>query len=124
MNTCKTKSTRNPLFRWLLGNGAAINEISFSPNGTQLAAVSQDGLLRVFQYDSMELLGTGRSYFGGLLCVAWSGDGRLLAAGGEDDLVTIWSLDQRRVVARAQGKYRVCKILCRIKYAQKCKFEI
>lgn len=105
MNTCKTKSTRNPLFRWLLGNGSAINEISFSPNGTQLAAVSQDGLLRVFQYDSMELLGTGRSYFGGLLCVAWSGDGRLLAAGGEDDLVTIWSLDQRRVVARAQGQY-------------------
>lgn len=103
VSTCKTKSTRNPLFRWLLGNGAAINEISFSPNGTQLAIASQDGLLRVFHYDSMDLLGTARSYFGGLLCVAWSGDGRLLAAGGEDDLVTIWSLEQRRVVARAQG---------------------
>ncbi|KAK4883772.1 hypothetical protein RN001_000043 [Aquatica leii] len=103
VSTCKTKSTRNPLFRWLLGNGAAINEITFSPNGTQLAIASQDGLLRVFHYDSMELLGTARSYFGGLLCVAWSGDGRLLAAGGEDDLVTVWSLEQRRVVARAQG---------------------
>ncbi|KAJ8984303.1 hypothetical protein NQ317_012273 [Molorchus minor] len=103
VNTCKTKSTRNPLFRWLLGNGAAINELAFSPNGSQLAVVSQDGLLRVFQYDSMELLGYARSYFGGLLCVAWSGDGRLIAVGGEDDLVTVYSMEQKRVVARAQG---------------------
>lgn len=92
------------LFRWLLGsNGAAINDMSFSPDGTHLAAVSQDGVMRVFQYDSMELIGSARSYFGGLLCVGWSGDGRLIAVGGEDDLVTVWSLEQKRVVARAQG---------------------
>ncbi|CAH1164439.1 unnamed protein product [Phaedon cochleariae] len=103
VNTCKTKSTRNPLFRWLLGNGAAINELEFSPNGSQLAVVSQDGLLKIFQYDSMELLGHARSYFGGLLCVAWSRDGKLVAVGGEDDLVTVYSMEQKRVVARAQG---------------------
>lgn len=103
VNTCKTKSTRNPLFRWLLGSGAAINELAFSPNGSQLAVVTQDGMLRIFQYDSMELLGTARSYFGGLLCVAWSGDGRLVAVGGEDDLITIYSLEQKRVIARGQG---------------------
>ena len=28
------------------------------------------------------------SYFGGLLCVAWSHDDRLLFTGGEDDLVS------------------------------------
>lgn len=78
--------------------------MAFSPDsGAHLAAVSQDGVMRVFQYDSMELVGSARSYFGGLLCVTWSGDGRLLAAGGEDDLVTVWSLEQKRVVARAQG---------------------
>lgn len=103
VSTCKTKSTRNPLFRWLLGTGASINELAFSPNGSQLAVVSQDGLLRVFQYDSMELLGHARSYFGGLLCVAWSGDGKMIAVGGEDDLVTVYSMEQKRVVARAQG---------------------
>lgn len=105
VNTCKTKSTRNPLFRWLLGKGAAINELAFSCQGTYLATVSQDGMLRVFQYDSMELLGVARSYFGGFLCVAWSSDGKLIAAGGEDDLVTVWSLEQKRVVARAQGHH-------------------
>ncbi|CAG9762164.1 unnamed protein product [Ceutorhynchus assimilis] len=103
VNTCKTKSTRNPLFRWYLGEGAAINQLAFSPNGSQLAIVTQDGLLRIFQYDSMELLGTARSYFGGLLCVSWSGDGRLIAVGGEDDLVTVYSNELKRVIARAQG---------------------
>lgn len=68
-----------------------------------LAIVSQDGFLRVFQYDTMELLGIARSYFGGFLCVCWSPDSKYIVVGGEDDLVTIWSLHERRVVARGQG---------------------
>uniref|UniRef100_A0A673MND9 Uncharacterized protein n=1 Tax=Sinocyclocheilus rhinocerous TaxID=307959 RepID=A0A673MND9_9TELE len=39
----------------------------------------------------MELQGVMKSYFGGLLCVSWSPDGKYLATGGEDDLVTVWS---------------------------------
>jgi WD40 repeat protein len=38
----------------------------------------------------MELVGTARSYFGGLLCAAWSPDGKYIVAGGEDDLVTVY----------------------------------
>lgn len=68
-----------------------------------LAIVSQDGFLRVFHYDTMELLGIARSYFGGFLCVCWSPDGKYIVVGGEDDLVTVWSLHERRVVARGQG---------------------
>ncbi|KAK9874047.1 hypothetical protein WA026_002404 [Henosepilachna vigintioctopunctata] len=103
ISTCKTKSTRNPLFRWFLGTGAAINELAFSPDGGKLAVVSQDGLLRIFQYDSMDLLGTARSYFGGLLCVGWSSDSRLIVVGGEDDLVTVFSMEEKRVIARGHG---------------------
>lgn len=51
----------------------------------------------------MELLGIARSYFGGFLCVCWSPDGKYIVVGGEDDLVTVWSLHERRVVARGQG---------------------
>lgn len=65
--------------------------------------VSQDGCLRVFNYDAMELIGLATSFFGGLLCVCWSPDGHLVVAGGEDDLVTVWSFQQRRIVARGQG---------------------
>ncbi|KAF4532194.1 hypothetical protein B566_EDAN002256 [Ephemera danica] len=102
IHTCKTKSTRNPLFRWVIGEGC-LNEFAFSPCGRHLAVVSQDGFLRVFNYDKMELLGVARSYFGGFLCVCWSPDGRYVVVGGEDDLVTVWSFHERRVVARGQG---------------------
>ncbi|GAB0093702.1 WD repeat-containing protein 20 [Sergentomyia squamirostris] len=102
--TCKSKSTRNPLYKWSFGtDNGSINEFSFSPCGSNLAIVSQDGFLRVFHYDTMELLGIARSYFGGFLCVCWSPDGKYIVVGGEDDLVTVWSMQERRVVARGQG---------------------
>ena len=100
--TCKTKTTRNPLYKWCVGKGS-INEFAFSPCGHFLAIVSQDGHLRVFNYDAMELIGTARSYFGGLLCVCWSPDGKYIAVGGEDDLVTLYSMAEKRVVIRGQG---------------------
>lgn len=53
----------------------------------------------------MELVGAARSYFGGFLCVCWSPDGKYVVVGGEDDLVTVWSFYEKRVVARGQGHH-------------------
>ncbi|KAL9694550.1 hypothetical protein quinque_013835 [Culex quinquefasciatus] len=102
---CKSKSTRNPLYKWCFGQqeNASINEFCFSPCGQHLAIVSQDGFLRVLHYSNMELIGIARSYFGGFLCVCWSPDGKYVVVGGEDDLVTVYSLQEQRVVARGQG---------------------
>ncbi|CAG2235229.1 Dystrophia myotonica WD repeat-containing protein,WD repeat-containing protein 20 [Mytilus edulis] len=100
--TCKTKSTRNPLYRWMVGHGP-INEFAFSPCAQYLAVVGQDGYLRVFNYNSMELVGSMKSYFGGLLCVCWSPDSKYIVVGGEDDLVTVWSFIEKRVICRGQG---------------------
>ncbi|XP_077443743.1 WD repeat-containing protein 20-like [Stigmatopora argus] len=102
VHTCKSKSGRNPLLRWTVGEGA-LNEFAFSPDGKFLACASQDGYLRVFGFDAAELHGTMKSYFGGLLCVCWSPDGRYIVAGGEDDLVTVWSFSDCRVIARGHG---------------------
>ncbi|XP_037550999.1 WD repeat-containing protein 20 isoform X1 [Nematolebias whitei] len=102
VHTCKSKSTRNPLLKWTVGEGA-LNEFAFSPDGKFLACVSQDGFLRVFNFDAVELHGTMKSYFGGLLCVCWSPDGKYIVAGGEDDLVTVWSFLDCRVIARGHG---------------------
>ncbi|XP_025920885.1 dystrophia myotonica WD repeat-containing protein-like, partial [Apteryx rowi] len=99
---CKSKSARNPLAKWAVGEGA-LNEFAFSPDGRYLACVSQDGCLRVFHFDAMLLQGMMKSYFGGLLCVCWSPDGRYVVTGGEDDLVTVWSFAEGRVVARGHG---------------------
>ncbi len=54
--------------RWVIGNGS-INQFSFSPDYILLAVVSQDGFLRIFNYEKMELVAFMKSYFGGLLCV-------------------------------------------------------
>jgi len=103
VHTCRAKSTRNPLYRWLVDGSGAVHAFAFSPCTHYLAVVSADGQLRVFNYDRMELVGSMKSYFGGLRCVAWSPDGRYIATGGEDDLVTIWSFDYQRVVCRGSG---------------------
>ncbi|NWR05177.1 DMWD protein, partial [Paradoxornis webbianus] len=100
--SCKSKTPRNPVMKWVVGSGP-LNEFAFSPDGQWLACVSQDGALRVFHFSSMLLQGMMRSYFGGLLCVCWSPDGRYVVTGGEDDLVTVWSLAEGRVVARGRG---------------------
>ncbi|XP_059959592.1 WD repeat-containing protein 20-like isoform X2 [Mesoplodon densirostris] len=102
VHTCKSKSTRNPLLKWTVGEGA-LNAFAFSPDGKFLACVSQDGFLRVFNFDSVELHGTMKSYFGGLLCVCWSPDVKYVVTGGEDDLVTVWSFGDGRVIARGHG---------------------
>lgn len=44
-----------------------------------------------------------QSYYGGVQCVAWSPDGRYLAAGGEDDLVSIYGLTEKALVAWGEG---------------------
>ncbi|XP_033632407.1 WD repeat-containing protein 20-like [Asterias rubens] len=100
--TCKSKSTRNPVFRWVLGEGS-LNEFAFSTDAKFIACVSQDGFLRVFDYDTMDLHGSMKSYFGGLSCVCWSPDGKYVVVGGEDDLVTVWSFMDKKVVARGHG---------------------
>jgi WD40 repeat protein len=49
------------------------------------------------------LTDTFAGYFGALNCVAWSPDSRFVAVGGQDDLITIFSARESRVVARCQG---------------------
>ena len=100
--SAKSKSRANPVTRTSIGAGP-INEFSFSPCGGYLALVGQDGWLRVLHYETMELVASARSYFGGLLCVCWSPDGKYIVIGGEDDLVTVYSFHERRVVVRGQG---------------------
>jgi len=100
----KTKNQRNPMSRIQLGSGSGINEFEFfQGENLQLAVVSQDGFLRIFDYQKMELIGLMKSYFGGLLCLSWSPDGKLIATGGEDDLLTIYSVQEKRVLCRGQG---------------------
>ena len=102
INSGKSKTTRNPVCKWAIGKGP-LNEFAFSPDCKHLATVSQDGFLRVFDFDSQTLYGVVKSYFGGLTCVCWSPDGKYIVTGGEDDLVSVWSFHDRHLIARGVG---------------------
>ncbi|CAJ0581958.1 unnamed protein product, partial [Mesorhabditis spiculigera] len=100
--TCKAKSSKNPVFKWQIGQGS-ITQFAFSHDGQMLGVVGHDGYLRVFNYHHMELICVMKSYFGGLLCLSWSPDNKLIATGGEDDLLTVYSVAEKRVICRGQG---------------------
>ncbi|KAF2745229.1 WD40 repeat-like protein [Sporormia fimetaria CBS 119925] len=99
----RTQKT-NPVSYWKTSS-SRINAISFSPDNRHLAVVSEDGSFRIIDYLSEKLLHLSYSFYGGLLCVCWSPDGRFVVTGGQDDLVCIWSFDAGEcgLVARCQG---------------------
>jgi WD40 repeat protein len=92
----------NPIARWHIGQGS-INGLAFSPDGMYLATVGRDGYLRVFEFVKELLVCGSKSYFGALLCCAWSLDGKYILTGGEDDLVQVWSMEDQAVVAWGEG---------------------
>ncbi|KAH7426915.1 hypothetical protein KP509_10G021700 [Ceratopteris richardii] len=95
-------SKSNPLARWHICQGS-INGLAFSADGMFLATVGRDGYLRIFEFKTEQLICGGKSYFGALLCCAWSMDSKYILTGGEDDLVQVWSMEDRTVVAWAEG---------------------
>eukprot|EP00170_Pyropia_yezoensis_P009258 contig_40498_g9293 len=68
-----------------------------------LALACRDGYLRVLDLVSEQQVVSFRSYYGALLTVSWSPDALYLATGGEDDLVSVWSPWELRIVARGEG---------------------
>jgi WD40 repeat protein len=92
----------NPVSYWQLSR-SRINAFEFSPDRRHLAVVSEDGSFRVMDFLREKLLHHYMSYYGGLMCVCWSPDGRYIVTGGQDDLVSIWSLEDSMLVARCQG---------------------
>lgn len=95
-------SKTNPVGAWEISSNP-VYKIAFSPDATCLAIASEDGKLRVVDLRKERLIDLYVSYYGGFSSVAWSPDGRYLLSGGQDDLITIWSVSERRVVARCPG---------------------
>ncbi|KAH7019420.1 WD40-repeat-containing domain protein [Ilyonectria destructans] len=92
----------NPVAAWKLSNHR-INAFAFSPDNRHLAVVSEDGTLRIIDYLKEELLDMFYSYYGGMSCVCWSPDAKYVLTGGQDDLISIWSVAESALLARCQG---------------------
>ncbi|KAL8779621.1 MAG: hypothetical protein Q9194_001364, partial [Teloschistes cf. exilis] len=94
----------NPVASWKISNHR-INDFAFAPDHRHLAVVTEDGYLHIIDYLNEQLSDIYPSYYGAFLCVCWSPDGKYILTGGQDDLVSIWSLDERRLVARCPGHH-------------------
>ena len=94
----------NPVASWKISNHK-ITAFAFSPDSRHLAVVGEDGSLRIINYLNEKLTDLYSSYYGAFLCVCWSPDGKYILTGGQDDLVSIWSLAERRIVARCPGHH-------------------
>lgn len=94
----------NPVASWNISNHR-ITAFAFSPDSQHLAVVSEDGSLHIINYLREKLTDLYPSYYGAFMCVCWSPDGKYVLTGGQDDLVSIWSLFERRLVARCPGHH-------------------
>ncbi|RDL37064.1 WD40 repeat-like protein [Venustampulla echinocandica] len=101
----------NPVSFWKLSN-QRINAFAFSPDNRHIAVVSEDGTLRIIDYLKERLLDIYSSYYGGFICVCWSPDGKYVLTGGQDDLVSIWSVAESTIVARCQGHQSWVTAVC------------
>ncbi|CAE6414133.1 unnamed protein product [Rhizoctonia solani] len=98
-----TKNLKNPVSHWRLTEKKSVVDFVFSPDVRYVAAISEDGCLRIIDALSETLMDVYQAYFGALTCLAWSPDGRYILTGGQDDLVTVLSPWEQRIVARCQG---------------------
>ncbi|KAL0487361.1 hypothetical protein AKO1_000767 [Acrasis kona] len=92
----------NPISRIRTSN-APITDIKFSPNGQLLAVASMDGHLYVIDFVNLKLHLVFQSFYGAVLCCCWSPDARYIVTGGEDDLISVYNVQERCILARGRG---------------------
>lgn len=101
-NSTSTSNKYNPVAMYKLSH-RALTSIEFSPDRQTLVITSSDGYLRFLNLATEVVTDIFPSYYDGFLCCAFSPDGKYLATGGQDDLVTIWSVKRRAIIARGHG---------------------
>src|SRR5262249_1891831 len=91
--TVKVRDADGRPVKTLEGHVKGVNHLAFSPDGKRLATASLDGTCRIWDTDNWQefkcLPANGKNAFE---AVAWSRDGKLLAA-GDDEEVILWDAE-------------------------------
>jgi WD40 repeat protein len=75
----------------LKSHGGQPRTMRFSPDGSQIATATEDGLVRLWNATTGERSRTLTGHAGVVSCLAYSRDGTQLATGGFDQTVRIWN---------------------------------
>lgn len=73
-------------------HGEAVSALVFNPNGKCFASGSTDGLVKVWDSDSLKLLDTLAGHKAQVLSIVFSRDGKRLAAISVDGAVVCWTI--------------------------------
>ncbi|CAG9311295.1 unnamed protein product [Blepharisma stoltei] len=73
------------------------------PNQSLFALITDEGQLKIFDFERAVSLVSFYSYFAGFLCMSWSSDNSVIVTGGEDDSISVWSLELRKLIHRGEG---------------------
>jgi len=93
--TVKVWDAQGQLLKSFEGHEKGINQLAFSPDGKRLATPSLDGACKIWDTDTwqeVKSLPADRVPGTAFEAVAWSRDGKLLAA-GDDTKVFLWNAD-------------------------------
>ena len=84
--------------------GTMVQAVAFSKDGKTLAVAEGTpcgaGAVRIFDFPSGQLVTSFQEPKGAVYCLAVSPDGKLLAAGCGDALAYVWSLEEKKLVAK------------------------
>ncbi|MDP6438745.1 MAG: protein kinase [Candidatus Brocadiia bacterium] len=78
--------------------------LAFSPDGRLLAAGCRGGWVRLWDWETAELLAEGKGHKRGVVALAFSPRGRLLATGGNDEKILLWDVTGVRRVEPADSE--------------------
>lgn len=88
--------------RFVATTPAWISQVRWSPGGAHLAAIGVDGVLRVFDGETGEVVAATKAHDAGSFTVEWSGDGTALATGGYDGTARVWDFDEGLLAPRVR----------------------
>ena len=80
----------------LTGLQGSVNQVVFSPNGTYVAASSENGTVHIWNRQG-KLLAQLEGHQGMVLGMTFNPEGKLLATSGEDGTARLWDLEGKQV---------------------------
>jgi WD40 repeat protein len=95
------------LLQTLSGHTDWIFSASWSPNGNQLATVSDDGTAKIWNVHTSECLQTLEGHTRWVKSVSWSPDGSMVTTGSGDNTVKIWDVQSGECLQTLEGHTRL-----------------